>query len=1816
SAEDVVLLATITPPQGSPTVMQFELLAGEHGVFTVDFGQMPQEVIDHYTQELGTATDPLEEEAWTLALAGALYQRLLSGDLEHLAGLRWQRLIQLGTAVLAVQRGAISTAADGTPLLFSKGPMSLDLGAMPLGLFPASGAAGSSVPTLELLGSHGSFLEGEALSQVIGGEQITAVTFLTRAVREGQTLTLVDAGNVDAALAEAELSEEAEAHVRAGVAQGKIAWIAENQLPVGTWQTSGYILEDPETGAGGYFVTFERLVEGLEANIVFHSPQDLDVVTAPIDVVATIEGEAIDSWTLSYQFVGEGQSVVLATGTESVSNATLAQFDPTLLLNGLYDIVLTAREIAGQSVSRKISVSAEGNMKIGNFTLRFFDLAIPLSGLDIEIVRTYDSRQREMKGDFGHGWTLDIRQGRYQNNRPPGDGWQIVNPGGPLGLPCSAIIENKFHLTTIRLSDQEIYRFRLKLTDPSVLFGGCQARAVFEWVDGPLPGASLEILGNSEVFYKNNSHQVIDINSFDVFEPNDVKLTTRDGRVFYLNIHDGVTRLEDPNRNYLEITPTGIHHSSGRGISIERDANNRIFRIIDPQDNEITYTYDNGSGDLFAVTNQENVTTRFSYSDDHYLTEIEDPLGNRAVRADYDDHGRLTRTTDALGRTTELSHDLNAQREEIIDRLGHSQIIEYDDRGNVIRHTDAAGNVTTRTYDQQDNLLTVSDDLGHTTTRTYDSSNNLRIIVDPLGNTTSFTYNTRGQILTTTDPRGNITTNAYDSSGNLTSITDDLGNRTKFTYDISGNLITREDAQGGVTQLGYNQYGNVERGVDALGHEVTYILDAAGRRLSETMTRSTPNVTQTLTTSYSYDNLGRITAIKDPDGSLRRTTYDTLGRIIEITNNLGQITRSTLDAMGRPTVTTYPDGSTEMRTYDSEGRLLSQTDREGRKTEFIYDARGLQSSIVFPDGSTISRQYDSRYQLIAETDARGYTTTYEYDAAGRRTAVVNALGDRTTLAYDASSNLTAVVDALGNTTTFEYDSLNLRVRSNFMDGTSTATIYDKLGRPTVQIDEAGLATHYSFDIAGRMTSTLDALGNSTSYTYDEIGNLLSRTNANGCTTKFEYDIHGQRIKRILPDGSTEEMTYDASGNIVSRNDFKNATTTYRYNLNQQLTEKTFANGSTVSYTYTPGGQRRTVTDSRGTTTYSYDSRRRLTDLIYPDGRQLSYEYDSNGNRRTLLAKIGTEILITKFTYDPLNRLDTVTDPDGRVYYYQYDANGNRISVKQPTGTETQFTYDMRNRLTALLTRTSADDVLQSYAYSLDLAGNRTRIEDHEGVAYDYTYDQLYRLVGEKVTADSVLIYENNFGYDPVGNRLTQVKTNENGSTITNYSYDIRERLLTAEDITYTWDQNGNLVSQSGNNGANYNWDFEDRLVKISLANQSVIEHAYDADGNTVRTSVTPPAGTPVVTNFLVDASDPISHNVAESDNNGTLSAYYVRGAELLANLRPEGPHFYATDGFGSVRLLTDTDEIVTDRYDFSAYGELVGHEGENPNAFLFTGQRLDISTGFYDLRARWMDPALGRFVAMDPLLSNTADTNSFHPYIYANADPVNNWDPSGKFSVSFKISVAALSIAVAVMTIPILVFRSTFNPVTVRIQPIIAHQSGWDRVMAQDVHLYFAQRIFTSQATNIYLDYRGIRIDRTRMNREIKTEEAQQLIRRYHEKNTIALIFVTDILPFKDGRDLIGIAQGASPSGDNWTTCRRGARGAVISLDAYYTPVTTAHELAHAIGCLPDRNITNDGYPGLLMWESEIISVGNVGWGTLLEQREVDQLHYWARQVP
>ena len=536
-------------------------------------------------------------------------------------------------------------------------------------------------------------------------------------------------------------------------------------------------------------------------NATVTAPQDLDVVTAPTDIFATIESDLLDNWLLRYRAIGDAEWIELATRPyPPAPGEKLATFDPTLLLNGLYELELMATDLAGRQVSDTLAVVVDGQMKIGHFTLSFIDLAVPVSGLDIEVVRTYDSRQRHSQGDFGQGWTLDIRQGSYRNNRPPGDGWRIPDAEGPWGLPCSVVQETKSHLTTVRLSDQEIYRFRLVLQNPSTVIGGCFAEAAFEWVDGPLPGTTLEILGNSQVFAVNGSDEVVVPDTQEPFVPEDVKLTTRDGRIFHLDLAQGVTRLEDLNGNFLEITPEGIMHSSGKGIDFERDAEGRITKITDPMGNANRYAYDT-AGDLAAFTDRVDATTRLTYKEGHYLEDVENALGVRAVRTEYDREGRVRRMIDAAGKIIKLKHDLDARQEVITNRLGFVRVLEYDGRGNIAREVDELGHETLRTYDARDNLLTTKNPLGHTTTFVYGADNDVQSIRDPLGQITTMTHDSRGLPLTLTDALGQVTANTYSASGLLTSTRDPDGNVTHFDYGAGGDLTTITDALGQTTRF-------------------------------------------------------------------------------------------------------------------------------------------------------------------------------------------------------------------------------------------------------------------------------------------------------------------------------------------------------------------------------------------------------------------------------------------------------------------------------------------------------------------------------------------------------------------------------------------------------------------------------------------------------------------------------------------------------------------------------------------------------------------------------------------------------------------------------------------------------------------------------------------------------------------------------------------------------------------------------------------------------------------------------------------------------
>jgi RHS repeat-associated protein len=182
----------------------------------------------------------------------------------------------------------------------------------------------------------------------------------------------------------------------------------------------------------------------------------------------------------------------------------------------------------------------------------------------------------------------------------------------------------------------------------------------------------------------------------------------------------------------------------------------------------------------------------------------------------------------------------------------------------------------------------------------------------------------------------------------------------------------------------------------------------------------------------------------------------------------------------------------------------------------------------------------------------------------------------------------------------------------------------------------------------------------------------------------------------------------------------------------------------------------------------------------------------------------------------------------------------------------------------------------------------------------------------------------------------------------------------------------------------------------------------------VKTVTTPSGGPAETVEYLVDTSGGLSQVVLEGSSTTAVSAYYVRGDDLISVIRPQtgAPSVvrnYHADGLGSIRALTDEAGLVTDTWQFEAFGSVVSHTGSDPNAYLFAGEMLDPNVGWAYHRARWMDPSVGRFASSDSFAGISSDPLTLHKYLYAGANPALNVDPSGLF-----FSVGSVSLVNAI----------------------------------------------------------------------------------------------------------------------------------------------------------------------------------------------------------
>ncbi|MCD9189201.1 MAG: DUF6531 domain-containing protein [Pyrinomonadaceae bacterium] len=868
----------------------------------------------------------------------------------------------------------------------------------------------------------------------------------------------------------------------------------------------------------------------------------------------------------------------------------------------------------------------------------------------------------------------------------------------------------------------------------------------------------------------------------------------------------------------------------------------------------------------------------------------------------------------------------------------------------------------------------ISDRNDNVTSLSY-SNSKLTRITDAVGRSINLSYGANNFISSATDPKGRTWNYGYDSRGRLTNVTEPLGRFTTYVYD-DNNLLTeaRYPNNTMVKRITYSPQRRVIRQQFPDGGVETYTYELAGSLVVKT-------------------------EITSPQGGKTSKRFNGNGYVIEAVDPLGQISRTERDFRNFPIRNVGASGCVESRTFDEKGNALTVTDKLGKTVEITYEPQFNNiTSVKDKLGRLTTMTYDANGNLKTYTDAKNQTFENFYDGFGRPTEVRNALGQSTRFEYDDYGNISAFVDRTGARWTYEYDIIGNQTASIDPLGRRTTNVFDAANRIISTTDPSGATTTFEYDTrsnlvkvtnqlgrqwrmkydgGSRLIETTDPLNRAATFTYNSEGDLLSARAASGRTVKYVYDARGQIIESTDPSGEKIKYTYDFRGNLVSYKDKRGFATTFVYDLMDRVTTARNPLGETSTIKYNAAGKISETADALGRrTTYTYDELDRTTAINYPDA-QVNYTFDVLSRLTQVTDSQSGSI---SWTYDARDRVTSETTANGTVSY-TYNAAGQRESMTVPNTLPVGYFYDSAGRLQKITQ--GAED----FTYAYDTLSRLTNLSRPNGVTTTFNYDVVDRLERMTHTGTSGTLEDYRFAYN-INDEISQVTTlnsaNLSPTAKTAGQPDAANRITQFGNANYTFDARGQNTSKSDAQGATtYSWDARGRLAGAILPNGQAVGYSYDALGRRASTTVD---GN--ITKFLYDGLDVVQ----DQESNGNQVDYLNGGGidnKLRMRSQATGDLYFLQDQIGSTQGLTNAAGTVVEWQRYTPYGE--SNLAGSLTRFGYAGREKDNLTGLIFNRARWYDPARGRFISEDPK-GLAAGSNL---YEYTGGNPISRRDPLG-----------------------------------------------------------------------------------------------------------------------------------------------------------------------------------------------------------------------------
>lgn len=713
-----------------------------------------------------------------------------------------------------------------------------------------------------------------------------------------------------------------------------------------------------------------------------------------------------------------------------------------------------------------------------------------------------------------------------------------------------------------------------------------------------------------------------------------------------------------------------------------------------------------------------------------------------------------------------------------------------------------------------------------------------------------------------------------------------------------------------------------------------------------------------LWTTTTYDILGRVTAVRTPDGNQVTTAYAGLRTTIrdqrnnptaQVRNGKGELV-STVDANGMQTDFAYTaDGNLRSVNRNAGNGVISNS--------FVYDVLGRKIQQNDPDTGNTLFQYNALGELIAQTDNGGYRVEHELDARGRvwrKTAKLPGGTVETVSTFEFDKAAHGAGQLASETITGTYGAWAGQAGTEL--GYVREASYDELGRPQMsQVTVDGgtpYLTYQDYDLLGRPWRSLDASGLWTKVQYGPRGPVAV------CASD---DMDVNVTCGNGPETYQRTLATDAWGNVARerRGGLAAMEVVRRYNAQTGRIAEICAGNAACNlvkeaYAWDAAGNLSThQKEARYLETFTYDALNRLTEgkLAWANGVQV--------NQTTLLN-----------AYDGLGN---VCSKNGTGYTYP-GGDGCVGALAMPVAGQMEAARNLDNYLLPMKTRASS--VLMSDGTPL-------------------------------TSGESSVVPVRDDGSD-VESAPVPMSTNSSVAlgAITGSPHAVSQTGQGAAAGFYYYDERGNQTLRDAPGTANdrtIRYSADGKAHEIQMGSGQRVRFWYGPDGQRYKREE---AGK--VTLYL--------GGVEQVTQGGLTTARRVIGGivqQTVVGGAVQATRYLFHDHLGSVVRIADANGALAEGLDFTAFGERRSYSDPNGAGSAsptttrgFTGHEMVDSTGIIHMNGRIYDAALGRFLQPDPLVQSPDNAQSWNAYTYVFNNPLAYTDPTGMFTFRQLVGIA------------------------------------------------------------------------------------------------------------------------------------------------------------------------------------------------------------------